>query len=110
MNDPKAWLNTLRQGGAVVDDPKAWLDMYFLDLPRLREECEEQGEPGCFFVYRTRPLGNGPGDEIVGEPLAIFRTREGLYRGFVAIAKKLDKRWGISVGCWWFDDDKEVQS
>jgi hypothetical protein len=84
----------------TAEETKKWLDG---ELARAADP--KRGEPDCYVMFRTRPHRFGPGDEIVGMPLAIFRSRAALYENFARIADKVDSKFGISAAVWWFDDE-----
>jgi len=65
-------------------------------IPKLKS-----GRPpvDCWIVYKTKPV-----DQVIGPPLAIFRTEKALRKQFARIADNLDSRWGILLGAYWFDD------
>lgn len=73
-----------------------WLDEYLA-------EKDPRGVPDCYIVFKTDPRSR----QITGPPLAVFKTEEALRKHFPTLCKKTDERWGISVACWWFDDEEK---
>jgi hypothetical protein len=67
-------------------------------IPALKAESPKP--PDCWIIYKTTP----PHGQVVGPPLAIYRYEESLRAKFPALVESLDTKWGIDVGCWWYDD------
>lgn len=68
-------------------------------LNLLIDQLKKDKKYDCYLVYRT----TGFSEEIIGQPLAIYRTLEGLEKHFLDLIKGIDQKWGISIGGWDFD-------
>ncbi len=69
-------------------------------LNKIEEDFKRRGTKiDCWVVYRTDDY-----DIPVGQPLKIYQKFESLRRDFENIVDRTNKRFGIRIGWWVFDD------
>ena len=79
-------------------DPITYLNQELSNTTYLAEVEKHGREPDCYLIFRSQ---NGA---LVGEPVEIYGTKQGLYKNFPSLVDRIDEKWGIEALTWWFDD------